>query len=153
MIDIQERNMEWKFAVNRIIKDITEFKWAIVAFGVYCIIMQELFESICPMVIISGFPCPGCGITRAIVLILIGQFAKSFSYNPFAIFWIFTAVYFVYKRYLKGERVKGIFLIFATLCIAMVIYYLYRMLYVFPSSSPMLYSQNNIIFRFLHLFE
>jgi hypothetical protein len=37
---------------------------------------------LCPMRLITGYPCPGCGGTRAMGAICLGQFDKAWSLNP-----------------------------------------------------------------------
>lgn len=36
----------------------------------------------CPWHALTGFPCPGCGSTRAILDLLQGRFAAGFAFNP-----------------------------------------------------------------------
>ena len=39
---------------------------------------------LCPVRILTGYPCPGCGGTRAIGSIALGQFDQAWSLNPIA---------------------------------------------------------------------
>ena len=39
---------------------------------------------VCPVRLLTGFPCPGCGTTRAIGAISIGDFEQAWSLNPIA---------------------------------------------------------------------
>lgn len=39
---------------------------------------------LCPFKALTGLPCPGCGLTRAFSSLLHGQFAKAFTFHPFA---------------------------------------------------------------------
>lgn len=41
----------------------------------------------CPYLTLSGLACPGCGLTRAVHLLLHGDLARAFAYNP----WAFVA--------------------------------------------------------------
>ena len=38
--------------------------------------------SICPFYLITGLPCPGCGLTRAFVLISHGEWRQSLAFHP-----------------------------------------------------------------------
>ena len=39
---------------------------------------------VCPVRLLTGFPCPGCGTTRALGAISIGDFEQAWSLNPIA---------------------------------------------------------------------
>ncbi len=41
------------------------------------------FPSICFFFFLTGLPCPGCGLTRSIHLLLNGQWAAALAMNPF----------------------------------------------------------------------
>ncbi|MBO4672992.1 MAG: DUF2752 domain-containing protein [Bacteroidaceae bacterium] len=62
----------------------------------------------CPLRLLTGWNCPGCGIQRALHAMLHGHFAEAFSYNYFFMFSIPYAVLLVIATILKyferGER-------------------------------------------------
>lgn len=39
----------------------------------------------CPILALTGIPCPGCGLTRAWLAALGGRFAEAFAFHP--LFW------------------------------------------------------------------
>jgi hypothetical protein len=41
----------------------------------------ESEQSLCPLKILTGFPCPGCGITKAIIFFYEGDLLKSLYYH------------------------------------------------------------------------
>ena len=48
----------------------------------------ETDQSLCPFKLLTGFPCPGCGITKSLVYFYEGDIYKSLSYHilgPFVI--------------------------------------------------------------------
>ena len=48
----------------------------------------ETDQSLCPFKMLTGFPCPGCGITKSLVYFYEGDIYKSLSYHmlgPFVI--------------------------------------------------------------------
>lgn len=50
---------------------------------------------------ITGFYCPGCGITRCILSILNLEFYRAFRYNPLVFLMIpFLFIYIIYNLYL-----------------------------------------------------
>jgi hypothetical protein len=50
-------------------------------------------QSLCPFKMLTGFPCPGCGITKSLVYFYQGDLAKSFYYHIFGPFtFLFSIV-------------------------------------------------------------
>ena len=43
----------------------------------------ETDQSLCPLKMLSGFPCPGCGITKSLVYFYEGDLQKSLYYHLF----------------------------------------------------------------------
>lgn len=55
----------------------------------------ETAQSLCPFKMMTGFPCPGCGITKSLVYFYQGDFYKSISYHilgPFVLLFSFISV-------------------------------------------------------------
>ena len=50
----------------------------------------------CPLLMVTGLPCPGCGMTRSCLSLLRGDWAEVWRFNPFgpvfAIFWAAVGV-------------------------------------------------------------
>jgi hypothetical protein len=42
-------------------------------------------QSFCPFKLLTGFPCPGCGITKSLGFLYAGDLAKSFYYHAFGL--------------------------------------------------------------------
>ncbi|MGK4566332.1 DUF2752 domain-containing protein [Flavobacterium sp. 3HN19-14] len=41
----------------------------------------ETAQSLCPFKMLTGFPCPGCGITKSMVYFYSGDLSKSLHYH------------------------------------------------------------------------
>ena len=50
-------------------------------------------QSLCPFKMITGFPCPGCGITKSMIFFYDGNIAKSFYYHLFGPFTVLFCVF------------------------------------------------------------
>lgn len=46
----------------------------------------ETAQSLCPFKMLTGFPCPGCGITKSIMFLYEGDLSKSIFYHLFGPF-------------------------------------------------------------------
>lgn len=91
--------------------------WAIVIAGVIYLAQLWFVNYVnqpdlmkCPLKIMVGIPCPGCGGTRAIVSLLKGQFLSSLYYNAFATYGcVIYGVFFLtqtMQRVTRG-RIQG----------------------------------------------
>ena len=75
--------------------------------------------TLCVFKEVTGLPCPSCGTTRSLVLLMRGNFRESLQINPFGILfaialliihlWIFVDLLrntdSFYRRYVRAERV------------------------------------------------
>ena len=60
---------------------------------------------ICPTAGLLGLPCPGCGLTRATLLLLQGEFAAALSFHPLVI--PLAPMYFGALGWFALELVRG----------------------------------------------
>jgi len=102
----------------------------------------ETDQSLCPLKMLSGFPCPGCGITKSLVYFYEGDIYKSLYYHilgPFVIvFCIATIV--VLSTELITQKEYFTQLLFNKklaygLAIFLASYHLIRILYFINSNS------------------
>jgi hypothetical protein len=56
---------------------------------------------LCPMAGILGVPCPGCGLTRASLALVHGDFARAFHFHPL-VFWVLPVYLFLVGGLLFG---------------------------------------------------
>ena len=83
-----------------LIKDIRRLLPALAGVVVYWIVTHLLFDRFCPTQILFNFPCPGCGMTRALMLVLSGQFGEAWRLQPPVYGWILGGAGFCVDRYL-----------------------------------------------------
>jgi uncharacterized membrane protein len=67
----------------------------------------ETDQSLCPLKMLTGFPCPGCGITKSLVYFYEGDLQKSLYYHIFGplviVFCIVTIVVLTTELITKKE--------------------------------------------------
>lgn len=130
---------------QRICHDIEEYWAAALVLILYTIVVNLIFHAFCPMVIIFGFPCPGCGLTRSLIYLLSGQIAQSVYINPMGIPVFCILTYFFWNRYIIGRNAKWIMPFTVGAIILLVMLYFWRMYNFFPNRIPYVYTENNIL--------
>lgn len=126
--------------------------WAgIAAAAVYLAMSRFLFHTVCPMVMVTGFPCPACGLTRAFKALISGHFAAAFSIHPFIYPIVGMALFFLIWRYYFQKSLRPFVKFIILLIVLMVIYYIYRMIRYFPGEPPISYYYDSILGRFFSL--
>jgi hypothetical protein len=102
----------------------------------------ETDQSLCPLKMLSGFPCPGCGITKSLVYFYEGDIYKSLYYHilgPFVIVFC-VATIMVLSTELITQKEYFTQLLFNKklaygLAIFLASYHLIRILYFINSNS------------------
>lgn len=133
---------------NRVVRDLIDFKWLILTFFIYYFLVRFTTGAFCPMVIVAGLPCPGCGITRAALFFVTGQFARAMRANPTILLWVIFAAYVIIQRYIRGKRIKNAQYLIGAIAAVMILVYIYRMATVFPDRPPMSINRRNLLSEF-----
>ncbi|MCL2108143.1 MAG: DUF2752 domain-containing protein [Oscillospiraceae bacterium] len=123
----------------------------VIAIGVFWIAASLIAGTACLSRALTGLPCPACGISRAVIALLSGNFRQSVSFYPL----LLPAVLFVgvdvsakfsnnraanfYNKHANKARLGFVMLIFAV--------YLVRMLLLFPHTEPMVYNWFSVVGR------
>jgi len=131
-------------------QDIKEQKVGIIAVMLYYLSTRFLLPISCPFVFVSGLPCPGCGLTRAGIAVLTGQFYRAFELNFFIYPIIVLVFIFCFYRYILRRKAKYLTWAAVAVVILLLAYYVFRMITVFPGDPPMSFYQNNLLQRFIN---
>lgn len=134
-----------KQILSRMLKDVKAYIGIAVVIGVYYVLMHVCFDAFCPLLMVTGFPCAGCGMTRAVLFVVSGQFSRAFYINPIAFLIVIFAVYCGICRYICGVRVKGFKAGIAILAVLLLGLYICRMYLYFPERIPYVYTRGNFI--------
>lgn len=96
----------------------------------------------CPVKLFTGFPCPGCGMTRALIMMFYDIKGAFFMHPLFPAVILFMPALFM-KRYreflLAHYNYIADIMIFLFTAV-----YIWRMLVVFPD-APMEYNEKNLL--------
>lgn len=131
--------------LKRIWNDIENAKWAIILIIAYFVLLKILAGTRCPVVAVTGYPCPACGLTRAFVRLLHLDFVGAFKMHAFIYIVIIYLLAFFWNRYVKGKKAGRKLYAFAIIIVVgMIGYYIWRMLRYFPGNPPMSYYYHNL---------
>lgn len=128
-------------------RDWDSYKTGLIVVAVIIAVVSLLGHGLCPSRELLGLPCPGCGLTRSILLILRGRFAESWQLQPFGYAWLALAMVFILERYVLETRQRLWVGLLIVICIGMVALYGYRMVMLFPHTEPMTYYEENMLRR------
>ncbi len=127
-------------------EDIYGVRGVIIALALYFLFFRYILRSICPVVLVTGFPCPGCGMTRAAFCVLHLDFAGAWQTHPFIFPIILLAAVFCLEPVYPGQKAPAVVeKCVVALAVAMILFYLWRMYLYFPGKPPMSYYGGNLL--------
>jgi hypothetical protein len=129
--------------------------------GIFLVVMYFIpsDRSLCIFRNVTGFPCPGCGLTRAGQHLLHFEFQKSFEFHP--LFIPLALILTLYSLQLFGidSKTRIIARLMAdkrfwvvTLCLFLTVYVI-RMIILYPDVPPMVYDENSLVQKISKLFQ
>lgn len=98
----------------------------------------------CPIKLITGFPCPGCGITRACMALFKLDFIGAFNYYPCIYILPLLFIIILFKKRPFFEFIYNSKLFWISLILIIITSYILRMIFIYPN-EPMTYNENNLI--------
>lgn len=130
---------------RKIVQDIRQYKWLILALIAMVVIMNLLFHTTCPGVLLLGLPCPGCGITRALWLLCTGHPVQAFLMNPSVYVWLAFGCYVVFYRYILEKKVPHLTAVLVMVIAAVFLIYGVGMWKYFPFREPYTVKTDNVL--------
>ena len=97
--------------------------------AVILIVLQILFNEVCPMKIVFGMPCPACGLTHSVIHILTFQWSKSLECNPTGFLWVFAILNWCWFRYIRGKKSQIVIFLFIISGLASIVVYFFKIVY------------------------
>lgn len=135
-------------ALKLFLNDIKSVKWAIVIIIAYFAFGRLILHSMCAMVVITGFPCPGCGLTRAGRAVLRFDFTEAWKIHPFIYPIMLLVIAYVFGRYiLRKKEMPAVSWCLIVVLAVMILFYVWRMWKYFPGEPPMSYYEQNLFHR------
>lgn len=134
------------FNKNLLLNDIKNLYLLVICLYIYIFVCYLFNLRVCPISYISGFPCPACGITRSLFMLLKGNITDSLKFHPFSIVVVIYAVFFVISRYFFNISIKKLKNIFLIIGCFMIFFYIYRMINYFPDTEPMSYNHKSLFY-------
>lgn len=132
--------------MKKVNKDVLEARWAIIFIIAYFVFLKHYFYSTCPVVIVTGFPCPMCGMTRAAFQLMHFDFKGAFTTQPFIYAVVLIVLFFIFDRYILLRNTQKWLTWILILCIiSMICFYIWRMIMCFPGEPPMSYYPDNLL--------
>lgn len=120
----------------------------ILIIGIACGLMY-LFRITCPIKYVTGISCAGCGMTRACLAALHGNFHEAFAFHPLFFLVPLAPVIYLFRE--KLPRPVLYILIFTTLA-AFVIVYVYRL--ADPTDSVVVFDPgHSLVYRIISLLK
>lgn len=132
-----------KHAGNLLQKDIQQYYRGVLLAAAYITVANLLRIPVCPMVLLTGLPCPGCGMTRAAVLFLQGHWRQAWQMHPFFYVLLVLAAAAAFSRYVLGREAAAVKRTVVVVLALSVFFYAYRMVWEFPRREPMVYFPHN----------
>lgn len=133
--------------IKRIITDLRKNIAPIILIALLWAAAELIFHRFCPVVILTGFPCPGCGLTRALFNLFLLHPIKAFEFNPSYPLWVALAVAFFIRRYVQGKSTSVLKYPLIAVCLITIGIYIWRMTNVFPGKEPMVFFHGNVLSR------
>lgn len=129
--------------MSKILKWILDFfkRYHKIFEGLILLFIVLVFFYKCPIKIITGIPCPGCGMTRACIMAFYDIKSAFYMHPLFPCCFIFAGGIFVKKI---RENISYTHFTYIAIFLLLAVY-IWRMLMFFPSVEPMEYNEKNLL--------
>jgi len=121
-------------------------------FLLYYVATTQFLGLSAPTMILMGFPCPGCGMTRAARFFITGNFAQSFAMHPLLMPTAAFALW-AFVWWLKGKDMEKLKTPFIILLVIFLITYIARMWLFFPHQEPLVANPDSLLHNMINLFK
>ena len=117
----------------------------------YIVATQWLFGTVCPLYFVVGLPCPGCGLTRAGLLLLGGSPTDSFRMHPLLLPVVIYLAAAAVVHIRNPKKIPRLYIPGIVLLVIMMGVYAWRLATLYPHTAPMTINENALLQNILSL--
>lgn len=136
-----------KRGAGRLLEDVKKYGPTVLVMLALYLVVHGRGPAFCYLINFTGFPCAGCGMTRAFLCLLGGQPGRAFYLQPMIFPVCAFLLYCGFFRYVRGKKVPGFSRLLIALAVALLLFYGVRMYLYFPDRIPYVYRQDNLLAR------
>lgn len=133
--------------LERLFCDLKKYGPAAVIMLVLYLTLHLISPAFCYMINLTGFPCAGCGMTRAALYLITGQITRAVYLQPMIFPVAAFLLYCIFFRYIRGTGVPGFVGLMIVLAAVLLVFYGVRMYLYFPDRVPYVYTEDNLLAR------
>lgn len=139
--------------IHRLAASLWQQKILWLGLGIFLLLAWQVGATTCVFRSTLGIPCPGCGMTRAWLHVLHGEWQAALQQHP--LFWLVPPVLITWAAFHwrlprgKAARFNQNLLIGAGAL--MIAVYIIRMVLLFPHTDPMIYNHQAFTARLIRL--
>lgn len=109
-------------------------------------LLLAVFSIGCPLRFMTGIPCPGCGMTRAVRYALQLDFVSAWHYHPLFFLTPLMLLLFLFESYVPPKIIRGFW---TSIIVLFLLTYLLR-LFLFHSNVLQIDIHSGVVLRLLH---
>jgi len=76
----------------------------------------------CPIRFVTGISCPGCGMTRAWLSLVRGDYQQAFAFHPLFIIPLFFVIFYLFRKHLS-KKMKNV-LLYSGISLFLLVYFI-----------------------------
>ncbi|MGL4572688.1 MAG: DUF2752 domain-containing protein [Clostridium sp.] len=125
-------------------------KYSIILILIFVFIL--VFDIQCILKTFIGVPCPGCGMTRAWVEAISGNFIEAFRFHPlFLAAPILTVLIMIRINEVNSKYSRFIDIAIVVITVLFILVYIFRMFKYFPNEIPMDFNSESVLSKIISL--
>lgn len=94
---------------KRFVEDMKRIRLPLAVLVIYMLCTQLIFHTVCPWAILTHYPCPACGLTRAGLCVFTLRFREAARWNAMIFLWMPYLLYMLIMRYVVGKKPRYAF--------------------------------------------